>query len=363
MRIALFLQGSTTPSTRFRILQYLQRFSDAGIACTCFYPVIPKYGYVPRHLPGKQLRLLFRGITQLFIYLPHRWWQIKQARLHEYDAVILQKQLSILPVGAYLEKMISRRNKRIALDLDDAEFTNPTALNNSKSQAALLQVSDLAMHVVVCNRYLADATTNNQSKVVMLPTTVDERRYLPAQHGNSAKITIGWTGSASTLRYLRLVLPALEAVIEKTGASLLIISDQTWIDWLAHIPGIRFVKWNEQDEISQLQGIDIGIMPLPDDAWTQGKCAFKIIQYMAIGIPTVASPVGMNCETTIDGQTGYLVRTHTEWVDALCTLIESAEQRQDMGVQARRHFMQHYSSATVAAAWIELLRNLARSQP
>ncbi len=362
MKIALFLQGKSTPSTRFRILQYLQRFSDAGIECTCFYPIIPKYGFVPQFLPGKRPRQLFRSITQWFFYLPHRWWQIRQARLHEYDAVILQKQLSIRPTGAYLEEMITRRNKNIALDLDDAEFTNPAALDSAKSQAALLRVSELAIKVVVCNQYLADAATHTPSKVVILPTTVDERRYLPALSSKSTKPCIGWTGSASTLRYLRLVLPALEAVIEKTGASLVVISDQIWVDWLSHIPGIRFVKWNEEDEISQLQSIDIGIMPLTDDTWTQGKCAFKIIQYMAIGIPTVASPVGMNCEVTIDGKTGYLVRSHDEWVGTLCTLVESEYLRKEMGGLARRHFMEHFSSATVASAWIELMRNLALPQ-
>jgi glycosyltransferase involved in cell wall biosynthesis len=359
MKIACFLQGETTPSARFRILQYLPRFADAGIECVCLYPIIPKYGYVPRWLPGRHLRLFVRRFTQLFLYLPHRGWQIMRAGLHGYDAVILQKQLAAWPEGAYLEKMIARRNRRVILDLDDAEFTDPANRKNARAKKSTSHVAELAMAVVVCNRYLADAVSPVARTIAKIPTTVDERRFIPRMRPPCEGVTIGWTGSASTVNYLRLILPALETVIERTGASLLIISDQAHIDWLAHVPRIRFQKWNADDEVAQLHEMDIGIMPLPDDPWTLGKCAFKIIQYMAAGIPTVASPVGMNCEIVQDGLTGYFSRTNDEWIVSLENLVRSASLRNEMGASARQYFDDRLSGSRVAAEWIELLHKLA----
>jgi len=362
MKIACFLQGKTTPSARFRILQYLQRFADAGIESVCFYPYLQKYGSVPRWLPGKHLRLVVRRLTQLFLYLPHRWWQIRCAGLHDYDAVILQKQLADWPEGAYLEKMITRRNPRVVLDLDDAEFTDPTNRECAKAKESTKHVAAQAMAVVVCNQYLANAVAPSARAIFKIPTTVDERRFIPRVRPSGEAVTIGWTGSASTVNYLRLVLPALEAVIERTGASLLIISDQTRIDWLAHIPRVKFLKWNAIDEVAQLHEIDVGIMPLPDDPWTRGKCAFKIIQYMAVGIPTVASPVGMNCDVIQDGLTGYFARTNEEWIESLENLVRSATLRNEMGGAARQYFDDHLSGSRIAADWVNLLNNLAGSR-
>jgi glycosyltransferase involved in cell wall biosynthesis len=359
MKIACFLQGESTPSARFRILQYVQRFADAGIECVCFYPVIPKYGYVPRWVPGKHLRLAVRRLTQLFLYLPYRWWQIRRAGLPGYDAVILQKQLAAWPEGAYLEKMIARRNPRVILDLDDAEFTDPANRECARAKESTKHVAALSMAVVVCNQYLANAVADAARAIVKIPTTVDEQRFIPRVQPSGEGVTIGWTGSASTVNYLRLILPALEAVIDRTGASLLIISDQTRIDWLAHIPRVRFLKWNAVDEVAQLHEMDIGIMPLPDDPWTRGKCAFKIIQYMAAGIPTVASPVGMNCEVTQDGLTGYFARSNEEWIESLESLVRSAALRKEMGASARQYFDDHLSGSKIAAAWVDLLNNLA----
>jgi glycosyltransferase involved in cell wall biosynthesis len=362
MKIACFLQGETTPSARFRILQYLQRFADAGIESVCFYPLIPKYGYVPRWLPERHLRFFVRRLSQLFLYLPHRWWQIRRAGLSGYDVVILQKQLAVWPEGAYLEKMIARRNPRVILDLDDAEFTDPANRECARAKESTKHVAALSMAVVVCNQYLENAVATAARVVVKIPTTVDERRFIPRARPPGEAVMIGWTGSASTVNYLRLVLPALEAVIERTGASLLIISDQTRIDWLAHIPRVRFLKWNAQDEVAQLHEIDIGIMPLPDDPWTRGKCAFKIIQYMAVGIPTVASPVGMNCEVTQDGLTGYFARSHEEWIESLKSLVRSATLRNEMGAAARQYFDDHLSGSRISAEWINLLNKLAGSR-
>ena len=361
MKIACFLQGKTTPSARFRVLQYLQRFDDAGIESVCFFPIIPKYGSVPRWLPGRRLRLVVRRLTQLFVYLPHRWWQIVHARLGRFDVVILQKQLAVWPEGAYLEKMIARSNPRVILDLDDAEFTDPAFRERAPAKEATKQVATQVMAVVVCNQYLANTVLSVARAIFKIPTTVDEGRFVPIDRRASEQITIGWTGTASTVNYLRLVLPALETVIERTGASLLIISDQSRIDWLEQIPHVRFLKWTAEDEVRQLHEMDIGIMPLPDDPWTRGKCAFKIIQYMAVGIPTVASPVGMNCEVIQDGLTGHFARTNDEWTESLENLVRSETLRKKMGASARQYFAKHLSGSRVASEWVKLLTNIART--
>lgn len=361
MKIACFLQGETAPSSRFRVLQYVEHFADAGIKTTCFYPVTPKYGRVPRWLPGRPLRILVRRFVQLFVYLPHRWWQIHYAELRSYDVVIIQKQITAWPVGTYLEQMIARRNPRIVLDLDDAEFTNPAAPCAPKANDPILRLAGFARAVVVCNQYLFDLMVPAARKLVKLPTALDEFRFTPKKRGSNGKVTIGWTGSASTINYLRPILPALEIALQRADVSLLIISDQSHIDWLAHLPGIRFVKWNPVDEVTQLQEMDIGIMPLPDDPWTRGKCAFKIVQYMAIGIPSVASPVGMNCEVLADGETGYFASTTQEWIDRLESLILLSELRMKMGNAARARFEERLSGSKIAAEWISLLHDIGNS--
>lgn len=360
MKIACFLQGRTTPSSRFRILQYLRYFEEAGIQCDCFYPLIPKYGYVIRWLRGRIPRLILRRLTQLLIYWPHRWWQILHVDLHHYDVVIVQKRMSDWPESAYFESMISRRNPRVIFDMDDAEFVGLSHHRNHKAEHLTGEIAKFASTVVVCNGYLEAAVDHKAHSVYKFPTAADERRFFPRVSSPEKNVTIGWTGTASTIGYIRQILPILESVLEQTGAALLIISDQDYIRWLSHLPNVKFIKWNPDDEVIQLQEVDIGIMPLLDDEWTRGKCAFKLVQYMAIGIPCVASPVGMNCEVVHHGVTGYLAAGSEEWEASLLDLASSLTLRRRMGLAARQRFIDYYSGSMVAKKWIDLINKIAK---
>ena len=181
----------------------------------------------------------------------------------------------------------------------------------------------------------------------------------PARPGRGADVVIGWTGLSSNYRQLAHAAPGIARALERTGARFLAISDRPPPPELAALRA-EFVRWRPETEVEDLARIDIGVMPLPDGPYERGKCAFKLLQYMALGRPGVASPVGANGEVVTDGVDGLLPATDDAWEAALTKLVQDPALRREMGVRARATVEAGYSLAIVADRYKDLLTELAR---
>ena len=255
------------------------------------------------------------------------------------------------------EKMIQRSGVPVIYDFDDAiwHFDVSEAnrsfgwLKNPGKTARLISMADI---VFAGNRYLADYASHHNSNVVIIPTTIDTEEYIPASVAGRDVVCIGWSGSITTIRHFEMAILFLREIKRKYGDRVVfkVIGDGGYVnDEL----GIRGIPWSREAELDELSGIDIGIMPLPDDEWAKGKCGLKGLQYMALGIATVMSPVGVNTEIIRDGENGMLAGDDDEWVDKLCRLIEDPELRRRCGEAGRRTVEKYYSVEAVKWKYLE----------
>jgi glycosyltransferase involved in cell wall biosynthesis len=173
-------------------------------------------------------------------------------------------------------------------------------------------------------------------------------------HKESDEVVIGWTGSHSTLKYLTVIAPVLQKLESQyPGISFIIIADQ--LPQLK-LKRMKFITWKAETEIQDLLKIDIGIMPLPDDQWTQGKCGFKALQYMALEIPAVVSDVGVNTEIIADEDSGFLCATEDEWFKSIEKLIGDKQLRKKIGLQGRKRVVEYYSVLSNSSNFLSLFK-------
>lgn len=207
------------------------------------------------------------------------------------------------------------------------------------------------------NRYLCDYATQFNPQVIYNPTTIDtENLHNPALHSlrkENNPIIIGWTGTHSTIKYLEMIPGIIKSLDKKFPGQiqLVIIADE---NPRLEVASYQFVPWSKETEITDLLQFDVGIMPLPNDAWSKGKCGFKVLQYLALEIPAVASPVGVNPDILDQGTNGFLVSTATEWEDALEQLIRDPQLRKRMGRSGREKVIHHYSVTSNTSSFLKL---------
>jgi glycosyltransferase involved in cell wall biosynthesis len=194
--------------------------------------------------------------------------------------------------------------------------------------------------------------------VTVIPTTIDTEKYkVPPPKDPSGPVVIGWTGSYSTVQHLDTLRGALKKLAERESFRLRVIGTPTYecapVD-------VEAMPWRATTELEDLSAIDIGVMPLPDDRWSKGKCGLKALQFMALGIPTVCSPVGVNSYIIQDDENGFLAGTEDEWVDKLSRLIRSHELRQRLGQAGRATVEQKYSAITQTPRVYEIFKSVLR---
>jgi glycosyltransferase involved in cell wall biosynthesis len=209
--------------------------------------------------------------------------------------------------------------------------------------------------VIAGNRYLKEQTQAWNPRVEVLPTPLDTASYVSRPvMPERGEVVLGWIGSRGTLKYLYDIAPALEELGRRfPKLKLKIVADDFFS--LEHLEIVR-KPWSAADELADLHSFDIGLMPLRDDEWTRGKCGFKLLQCMAVGLPVVCSPVGMNTEIVTDGREGFWATTQEEWTEHLSRLIVDAGLRQAMGRQGRQKIEQTYSLAVNAPKLLQYLR-------
>lgn len=275
-----------------------------------------------------------------------------------YDLVFIHREAA--PLGPpvfewYLARVL---RKRIIYDFDDAIWIPNTSSENhlAKHFKAFWKVSHICRWSKVIstgNNYLCSyAAGHTEGKVVTIPTVVDTvHRYNKFKVQKSGKAVVGWTGSHSTLKYLDRLLPVIRKLQDVAEFTFLVIADKKpefeLKDW-------KFVSWNAGTEIEDLIKIDIGLMPLPENAWSEGKCGFKLIQYLALGIPALADPVGVNNDIIDHGLNGFLCATDDEWYHGIKTLIQNMDMRRDMGIKGRKKVESEYSINSVQDRFLDL---------
>jgi glycosyltransferase involved in cell wall biosynthesis len=270
----------------------------------------------------------------------------------DYAAVIVQRKL-LDPSHA---RLLRRLAKRVIFDLDDAVMTQRRQVSRWSrwlKERRFRATAAAADHVVAGNEHLAQAFRELGRPVTVLPTVVDPDHYAVKQHAATDRPTLVWIGSGSTLPYLRQWMPQLEAAARRVpGLRLVTIANDTVA---SDAMPVEHVPWSEAGEAAALVRGDIGIAPTPADAWTAGKSGFKIVQYMAAGLPTIASPVGANADILTDGVTGLLPETAEGWPDAIVQLAGDVPRRRAMGSAARELVLSGYNLGRAADVWRRLL--------
>ncbi|MBX2810769.1 MAG: glycosyltransferase family 4 protein [Myxococcales bacterium] len=274
---------------------------------------------------------------------------------HQWDLVMIQYELfPYLP--AWAEQWMKITNTPYVVDYDDAIFhcydQHNSPVIRRLLQNKIAQVMSGAETVIVGNRYLSNYAKQYNPRVRLIPSVVDHDRYQFSSSKDSGPLTIGWIGSPSAFSSFPLVVPALELLGRESATRLVTVGAP--IIELEHVE-VETRPWKEVREAQDLADMDIGLMPLSNQFFNRGKCAFKLVQYMASGLPTVSSPVGANCEV-VDGESGFFAKTTEEWLNALRKLRDSPQLRQQMGEAGRRRVVERFSVASQAARLASILR-------
>lgn len=271
-------------------------------------------------------------------------WAIASTR--DADATLLQREM----ISSFKSLEGFTKHPRI-FDVDDAVHLQRGGLFARK-------IATACDRVIAGNAYLADYYSQWNSDVVVMPTGVDSDAYIPAERTeSSANIIIGWIGTSANFVYLRQIEMALARFLDEVpGAHLRIISNAS--PEFLHINPTRwtFIPWTEEREISDIQSMDIGIMPLTDSDWARGKCSFKMLQYMACGLPVIVSPVGMNADVLRQGEIGVGAMTESDWIDGLTMLAHFPAQRKLLGENGRALIEQRYAVKTLVPQFVRHLQ-------
>ena len=328
MNILFLSSGSRVPSARFRILPYLSHFRADGHRCLLANSFPQKYDYFP-WMGFRPSQLLKRSV---------RWWHWLRAKLSTFDVVFIDREI-FDNSSTHMEQRFRECCGKLVIDIDDAVF-----LRHPDKFHELMKMADL----VVCgNRYLMDKVESLNDERLHIPTCVDLNDYCcRSASSDNALPVVGWMGTTGNLKYLDVPAAALREVAQDLKFELRIVVPDAKPLSDVDLTGVRLVHepWDPANEVRQLQGMDIGLMPLfPNQEWDIYKCGLKLIQYLAVGVPGIAAPVGVNSEIIDENRNGFVAQTTDEWVTALRALLGDATLRRQMGDRGRRTVEERYS--------------------
>jgi glycosyltransferase involved in cell wall biosynthesis len=349
-------RANRSPGQRFRFEQYLSYLKENGYDC-----------HMSILLNAKEDKAFYsKGnyINKVAIYAKTLLKRTRDwFRMNDYDIIFIFRD-ALMTGSTFFEKKFAKSKAKLIFDFDDAIWLQNVSeankklafLKNASKTETIIRLCDM---VFAGNQYLADYAAPFNNRVVIVPTTIDTEIYTPqSKIGNDEKVCIGWSGSFSTIQHFAIAIPALKRIKDKYGSRVTfrIIGDANYYCKELDTQGM---PWKAATEIEDLSQIDIGIMPLPDDEWAKGKCGLKGLQYMALAIPTLMSPVGVNTEIIQNGVNGFLPNTDDEWVDVLSKLIENKECRKKIGDAGRQTVIDRYSVEAWKDKYVEYFSELA----
>ena len=344
----------------------LNRSPGQRFRCEHFIPILTENGYSVTYsnlLTAWDDAYFYKKgayFFKLFIVVKTFLKRLKDVcRAKNYDIVFVYREAFMLGTTMF-ERALKKRGAKLIYDFDDSIWLNDTSEGNQnlawlKRTSKTNDIVALADLTIVGNEYLANHAKQFSKNVAIIPTTINTDYHKPQKANQTKNICIGWTGTETTEKHFRILEPVLLQLKEKYPQLVFrFISNKPYSGNLL----VESVKWNATEEIEQLQKIDIGIMPLPNDDWSRGKCGFKGLQYMSLEIPTVMSPVGVNNEIIANGENGYLAETNDEWISILSELIENAELRKSIGKKGRQTIIENYSIESQKEKYVKLLYTL-----
>ncbi|WP_192821704.1 glycosyltransferase family 4 protein [Rufibacter sp. LB8] len=344
------------PSQRLKYEQYYSYFEDAGYEITTssfiddqFWSIVYKPGNVFKKIIFTLLAYL-RRIGDLF-------------RLGQYDIVYVH--LWVTPIGPPVFEWLFRKfSKKLIYDIDDLIFLKPKSKSNPlinwlKSGSKPIYLMKVADHVITCTPHLDTFVRQYNHKTTDISSTINTQIYKPRENYSISnnKLTLGWSGSHSTSKYVYLLKDVFIKLKETTDFRLLVIGDK---EFKMEGVDVTSIAWQESTEVIDLSKIDIGLYPLPDEEWVLGKSGLKALQYMALGIPTIATAIGANFRVIEHGVSGYLVKDDQQWLDAIIALANDSQLRESIGTKAAERVEQYYSINANAPVYLKIMDSLLK---
>jgi glycosyltransferase involved in cell wall biosynthesis len=281
-------------------------------------------------------------------------------RMPFYDGVYVF--LSVTPFGPTFFEFLTRMlNKNIIYDIDDMVFLKTKSVYNQpvsalKGKGKMIYMMKHSKHIITCTDVLDAYARRYNQNTTNISSTINTDTYLPInRYNNSNQLVIGWSGSHSTSQYLYLLERVLKKISDTHSVKILVIGDASF-----HIDGVELevLPWRESTEVDDLRRIDIGLYPLPDEPWVYGKSGLKAMQYMALGIPTVASAVGMDFKVIEDGVSGFLVKNDREWITTITRLIDDPALRARVGEASRLRILNKYSVKANQPTYLSIFKEV-----
>jgi len=332
MKVLFLIQGFSVAASRYRVLQYIPYLNSKGVdTSVSLYPRTLKENF------------------QFFNDLP------------QYDIIFLQRKRFNQPRLGWLRK----RAKRIIYDFDDSVMYRNSKARDPISQTRrrrFVQMIKNSNFVIAGNEFLKSEVLPFNPNVEVIPSAIDQERYhLKTYPLKQDRVTLGWIGDHGSIHYLEKMRPLFEKIGEQYPHVDLKIVCDTFFD----CERMKVIKknWSSEEEVADLQGFDVGLMPLVDDPWSWGKCGLKIIQYQGVGLPVVCTPVGINKDLVEDGINGYWAMTLVEWEKKLSALIEDSELRERMGREGRRRVLENYTYQACAPRLLSILTRAMEEHP
>ena len=343
-----------SPSQRFRFEQYLEFLKEQGYDYDFSFLISPEDDKI-FYSSGNTFQ---KGV----IFLKCFFKRLKDVlKANSYDIIFIQRE-AFMTGTAFFEKQFARSKAKVVFDFDDSIWMQNVSdankkfsfLKDASKTSKIIALSDM---IFAGNQYLADYAEPFNGNIRIVPTTIDTEEYQRMALPHDDKVCIGWSGSITTIQHFKFAVPALSKVKKKYGdrIKIKVIGDANYKnDEL----DVICMNWSKQDELKELSSFDIGIMPLPDDEWAKGKCGLKGLQYMALEIPTIMSPVGVNSEIIQNGVNGYLATTDDDYVNAISILIEDEILRKKIGSEGRKTVVEKFSVKALQQKYLQYYNEL-----
>ena len=355
MRVLFWVPYPTKgASNRYRVQQYLPYLKNTGIK----YALRPFWSSTAYNMLYKKSRYIQKAFFFILGSVVRFFGLFEALR---YDIVFIHREA--YPVGpVFFENILYMLKKPIIFDFDDAIFLPPPSRPNEfieklKRPDNVSRIIKMSAHVIAGNRYLSEFASRHSRSVSVIPTPIDTDVYHPGPvRGDNGRVILGWMGSVTSLPLLESMKNIFIRLSDKfNNVGFKIVGGDFSIEGLSNVAS---KEWSSKEEMDDLKGFDIGIMPMPDSEWTKGKCGFKAILYMSMGIPCICSPVGMNKEIITDGINGFFASTEDEWVEKLSLLIKDSQLRNRLGAAGRETVEQRYSLNTNAPKFLDVLKGV-----
>lgn len=347
----------TSPGQRFRLEQWESPLKERGVEIT-YSPFETDELRQILYQSGNALRKI-QAVTR---NMKRRRNELNS--LEKFDLVYVFREAALLG-PAWFERKIARSGVPMIFDFDDAVFVAYKSPSNGylsylKFPNKTGEICKLSAHIMAGNQYLADYAKQFNENITIVPTTINTEKYQVVEKEETSEIvTIGWSGSFSTVQHLDTIREVLQELAKDEKYRLRVIGTPNY-----EIGDVETeaMKWKSETEIEDLSEIDIGVMPLPDDQWSKGKCGLKALQYMALGIPTICSPVGVNSTIIRDGENGFIADGKDEWIEKLKQLLHSYELRKKLGLAGRKTVEESYSTESQAPKVFEIFESVIKKK-